>query len=380
VDGAIGPAFGPVAVPPLPLSHNADHGSVGGCVGARGAHLASGQQAPERSPGPWSMGESGDGCVSAASPQAKQGSANTRGQANGTLVSQLDEFFRRGTPRATGRCPRAPLAVRLEQYLAAWARARGISSGSSPRLVSEHAVRRTAASPSPQRAEGANRTSGMREVVLLWRGISIEVLLEGTDVSEAGFVNTAQTECSWAEARLAIASAVARAESGPLDAFLDALLEVWSEDVPMRGGRGGVRKAPSAPVTARWAKSSSIADMADVASSTPLADAGAEVMHGGPPDAAPASPPASDLASSSGSGLAAPRSDGDISTFANWLAERPPLWRFDHATRGLGWDFPLAKAEKRELLLLQLFAEEGERQAQLAALRAQLPLALDNTK
>lgn len=44
--------------------------------------------------------------------------------------------------------------------------------------------------------------------------------------------------------------------------------------------------------------------------------------------------------------------------FAEWLINRPPLIRMGVGTEGLSWDHPVSKAEKRDLLVLQLFAEQ----------------------
>ncbi|CAE8718870.1 unnamed protein product, partial [Polarella glacialis] len=57
----------------------------------------------------------------------------------------------------------------------------------------------------------------------------------------------------------------------------------------------------------------------------------------------------------------------------------PPLFRFEGKAGGLAWEFPLSRIEKKELLLLQLLAEEAERKAlggirgaQIAELQAAL--------
>lgn len=49
------------------------------------------------------------------------------------------------------------------------------------------------------------------------------------------------------------------------------------------------------------------------------------------------------------------------SSFGSWLAERTPMHRFESMSAGLAWDFPLAKTEKRELLML--YMAEGENEA-----------------
>lgn len=51
--------------------------------------------------------------------------------------------------------------------------------------------------------------------------------------------------------------------------------------------------------------------------------------------------------------------DDHIHSFAEWMKQRPPMWRWEAAGQGFGWDFPPTKAEKRELLLLGFLAEEA---------------------
>lgn len=54
--------------------------------------------------------------------------------------------------------------------------------------------------------------------------------------------------------------------------------------------------------------------------------------------------------------------------FKDWMSCREPLLRFENSGSGLAWDFPLAKTEKRELLLLHVAA--GERGAAIKAAKA----------
>lgn len=70
---------------------------------------------------------------------------------------------------------------------------------------------------------------------------------------------------------------------------------------------------------------------------------------------------------------AAPPSAGD--SFRMWLRSRPPLLRFQAASRGLAWDFPPSRAEKHELLLLQLFSQEAERHQEMETVRRRSSLA-----
>jgi len=55
-------------------------------------------------------------------------------------------------------------------------------------------------------------------------------------------------------------------------------------------------------------------------------------------------------------------------SFGDWLKSRRPTWRFENGGAGLAWDYPTTKAEKREMLLLNIIAEEGERRAEMADL------------
>lgn len=47
-------------------------------------------------------------------------------------------------------------------------------------------------------------------------------------------------------------------------------------------------------------------------------------------------------------------------SFGAWLCEHRPLLRFEHMSVGLAWDFPLAKSEKREMLVLHMAVAEDE--------------------
>eukprot|EP00930_Biecheleria_cincta_P084953 TRINITY_DN74376_c0_g1_i1.p1 TRINITY_DN74376_c0_g1~~TRINITY_DN74376_c0_g1_i1.p1 ORF type:complete len:198 (+),score=31.81 TRINITY_DN74376_c0_g1_i1:58-651(+) len=45
-------------------------------------------------------------------------------------------------------------------------------------------------------------------------------------------------------------------------------------------------------------------------------------------------------------------------SFVEWLRWRRPFLRFEGMSKGLGWEYPLAKCEKRELLLLVMLGEQ----------------------
>jgi len=55
-----------------------------------------------------------------------------------------------------------------------------------------------------------------------------------------------------------------------------------------------------------------------------------------------------------------PQLSARASSFADWLLWRRPFLRFEGHSKGLAWDFPLAKTEKRELLLLVMFGAEQD--------------------
>lgn len=358
------------AVPPLPL----DRG-----VGSRV------QRYQEHAP---TSPQSAAGLGVGGSPQAKQAAAPG-------LVAQLDEFFHRGTPRArTPRahgspsgCPRVPVATRLEQRLANWSRARGLPPGTAPRLVSAEPV-------APARSDSGDRSAGStaREASILWRGVGVDILLEGgltastpnNDSGDSPRVASAHTDCGWADARLGVAIAAERAAGMPLETFLDALWQAWQQatnrpEAPIESAGIAMAKGCTGGERHRRATVGTGTD-----AFTPMAGKGSGRQ--GAAGRTGSISPASDSMSSFGSsstrsctevGLRPPEGhEAQDDGFREWLSQRPPLWRFDAGSRGLAWDFPPSKAEKRELLLLQLFAEEGERQNQLASLRAALPVAL----
>jgi len=317
------------------------------------------------------------------------GSSQVTGAAG--FVAQIDEFFRRGTPRAaapqpvpaTG-CPRgASASTRLEHRLANWVRTRGLPPSAAPRLVATESL-------APARSECGDRPLGAAacEASILWRGVGVDILLEGglavsTSGAEPGDsprVASAHTDCGWANARLGVAIATERAAGLPLEAFLDALWQAWQQ----------AAASPEAPIdSAGIAMAKGCTTVGAGTDSCALLAGGGGCQQGSGARARSASP---GLDSTSSFGSSSTRSCTEVGpgnprgaeprddSFADWLWERPPLWRFDHASRGLAWDFPASKAEKREYLLLQLFAEEGERQAQLATLREALPLAHSGSK
>lgn len=162
------------------------------------------------------------------------------------------------------------------------------------------------------------------------------------------------TKCRSARAARCVAMAARVASGRPIEDMLGALLGALRDD-------DCGEEAPSTSTAGLEGTASSL----QTPTSTP-----------------PASPELRDDASrhfgDERAALTSRRSTMDSSTggsFAAWLDTRPPLLRFDKAAGGLAWDFPLAKAEKHELLLLQLFAQETERHAEMEVIRRRASVA-----
>jgi len=275
---------------------------------------------------------------------------STRGLSKVPLVAQLDEFFRRGSsaiPRigvasaATVGAQPPCRSASFQQRLTAWSREVGLPPELAPILLAEGRAHQGLA-PAPDVEQSVEVTVAW-QVRILWRGVAVEILLEsGVDAfaypaaaGEAAAAEAAlnavlagaRTDCRWQEARLSVAAAAERALGRPLEAFLDAMHDMWCELSP-----------------------------------------GGEILTPRPGACTVASPSETLLSRSTSQG----DRDEDESlgpSFGEFLAERPPLWRFDNFSRGLAWDFPPSKAEKRELLLLQLLAEARECDTELETVR-----------
>ena len=86
------------------------------------------------------------------------------------------------------------------------------------------------------------------QVRILWRGVAVEILLEGgvdpcaypaaageaatAEAALSAVLAGARTDCRWQEARLSVAAAAERALGRPLEAFLDAMHDMWCELSP----------------------------------------------------------------------------------------------------------------------------------------------------
>jgi len=263
---------------------------------------------------------------SAAEVNTSRGPQVTARGSHTTLAAQLDEFLHRGTPRVTAR--RGMPVASLEERFSIWAESSRLVPG-DVWLASCRQI------PVVQPVTEGNDAI-VHEVCIIFYGV--ELLLKIVAQSKGGLlgasetVTSAYTRCRWSFLNRCLAAASLAAEGGPIEDFLNALLLQWSRN---EGQRNDVYSLASTET--------------------------ATAAHSGYVDALQTDASEQDSSYFDRS----PGSDAlseSVASFNDWLGARPPLWRFDHAGKGLAWDFPPSKAEKRELLLLQLFAEEGERQ------------------
>jgi len=230
--------------------------------------------------------------------------------------AQMDEFLRRGfsvasPARSESAVAEAPLQKRLDDWAAEVGFAR-------PRVTCEPREVPRASEESPQ----------LMEVKLLLHGVEVCVQMSAS-ANRIAIVDGATTVCRWAFIARGVSEAAMQAKGEALEVFLDHLLEAWELST---------RKAsPGAPQDLSESEEEDNEDVEE----EEYADEEEE--------------------------------NTAVRSFEDWLFERPPLFRFDQAAKGLAWDFPPSRSEKKELLLLQLFAEEGERHEEIAALKAKIP-------
>lgn len=248
------------------------------------------------------------------------------------LVGQFNEFLARGTPRPNGAGSGVPSGW-LKDRIAAWGKTRGIDSTVAPRLQALRAM-----------AWAASDSSNMAmEASVVWLGVEVLVAMsvcmriEGH--ADASTVTRAHTRCGWPLAQKCIGVASQQAAGSSMEAFLEALVrtEVWSEAL------GEDTNEESAPAQA---------------------EEEADGQEGGDAEAS-----ASDHVSVRSFDDVEEEEDEDddssscseaqsTNEFAEWLCDRPPLWRFAHQAQGMAWDWPQSQQEKHELLMLGMFAEE----------------------
>lgn len=170
------------------------------------------------------------------------------------------------------------------------------------------------------------------EAAFVFDGVEVLARLAVLEQEARALVLGAESRCRWPLVQRAVASAASLTTGRPLEELLEALAKGFGLEQPP-SPRGG---------EASPARRSSTEEDGSSLPGTPRSRADIDGGLG---------------VSTSAPGLAA--------SFADWCRSRPPLLRFQHASTGMGWDFPLSKAEKHELLLLQVFSQEADRHSEI---------------
>eukprot|EP00933_Yihiella_yeosuensis_P062811 TRINITY_DN65809_c0_g1_i1.p1 TRINITY_DN65809_c0_g1~~TRINITY_DN65809_c0_g1_i1.p1 ORF type:complete len:470 (+),score=116.13 TRINITY_DN65809_c0_g1_i1:88-1497(+) len=317
-----------------------------------GAGIESSDGKPPRAPGPLAPEYNTFGGIDSAINEVTASLSNWNMSGAG-FVNQFDEFFRRGSgpPQASPRgsaqnrsaqdqqqTPGVTIAS-LQNRLELWSNFRLPADSARPRLLCFSCEARTEV-----------------QVVMSWHGVEILMKLNPSGVvqsfseeSQHGFGDfvTAWTECHWSSARSSIVSASTEAAGKPLETFLDLLSEAWDAEVS---------KAQE--------QSSNTAATDDGLEDSQI-QAGTPSHHG--------ESRGEEREEEFENEEEYSEEEYGMGSFEEFLSARPPLFRFEACGRGLAWDFPPSKQEKKELLLLQLFAQEGQQQAQIQALQASIP-------
>lgn len=183
------------------------------------------------------------------------------------------------------------------------------------------------------------------EAAVIFQGVEVLVELALCSGAAAGRAATlrstvlgARTRCTWEVPQRLAAAAARSAHGSSIEAFMGAYL------VALRRGEAGditksaLEGASGASTTTRGGRPGSPRSLAENSSEdeSPRSPRPAEPDPRTPQRGAP----------------------NRRSVVGQWILEREPLWRCEHASVGLGWDYPLSKAEKKELLLLTFAAEE----------------------
>jgi len=192
---------------------------------------------------------------------AAEAARSGRGARTG-FFGDLDEFFKRGTPRQSpmpGLTPRGFSLRRLEQQLAAWIQARGLppltARALTVSILDDTGILCTA------RGSGGDSHSemGARGVILHEASImlsGVEVLITISVPNLPGFSSArvfepklveAQSHCGWPVAQQRLAAAVEVAKGRTLEDFLDALCRDGAPWGTNAASQGGMRSSASAP-------------------------------------------------------------------------------------------------------------------------------------
>lgn len=286
-----------------------------------------------------------------------------RGQSSSNLQARCDSKPRdraaSGGGGGGGRSQVHPAAVFLKQWHAAWATATGATSD-QVRLTGVQVVQNEAIlncgssfSQSPCLLDVSFVVQGVEVLVK----VSVTGLQEWASGSGSQAVVTAErasTKCRWEMAGRNVALASRVAAGRPLEDLLSALLASWNGDDDETSSESSSASGCNSPQHST------------------------DVPEGFEGQYSPRDSEASFVSTEVSSrpmlrGEPKRESRGSVETkgssFTSFLASRPPLLRFQHASRGLAWDHPPTKAEKHELLLLQLFSQEAQRQQELESIK-----------
>jgi len=294
---------------------------------------------------------------------------------------EFRDFLHRGTPqtptrsRGSSRSGGPPSAVlSLRQLFAAWTAA-GEVQPDQVRLVGAQLLQQQlqqqqqGKEPSADDVpDSSSPSSSLLEAAFVFDGVEVFVKVSvaagaaapaagtgGDAASGAGGSSVsiialgAETRCRWPLAERRVAMVAEAVVGQPLEELLDCLLDAFRDGLDDDQVGDSFEEGATSPTRSRISCEGS-GDFEDEGASR-----------------SGASTPASVRPTDFDMGLAR--------SFARWLDDRPPLLRFQNAARGMAWDYPPSKTEKHELLLLQLFAQEEQRHAEMQAVRGRSSIA-----
>jgi len=301
---------------------------------------------------PRALGGAAAGAAAAAAAAGGEEAGEKGMERNGGSLQSLATPSRRrssgGTASNAALLRDSDAVTALKHRFAAWSSSD--ADAEQVRMTSMQ-ILRTAPADSP--------TGGMAptqvEVSCIIEGVEVtfEVLCSPRDDSELLrnfaevdiLMSCARTQCRWPSAASFVQGSIEATRGRQLEDFLTCLLNKFLADslakTPAESRRGSLEGTAGSQQATRhcssideksWAVESYSPNSLDSRSSDSAADSEDETT--------------------------VEQSLGDA--WAKWCMERPPLLRFQHASKDLAWEFPLSKAEKQELLLLQVCAQEEQ--------------------
>jgi len=278
------------------------------------------------------------------------------------------------TPR-TGRKTAIPvLQQEWEQRLTAWCCGANIVP-SDARLVGIKPVNAGAGAPSMALLVSQGE---LVEASLIVYGV--EVICQLSMNGNGGSILGATTPCGWLLAQLRVTAAGEESIGQPIEALLTALRKRWQEVEETKLPELEEIKLPELLEDRqkkhhRRSNSTGSSTVSSADSKNPCT--GDTRGRGAHKRSRRSSSEGSAFHSRSSSRTS---SESDVSfeepagptSFGEWLEMKEALYRFDQCAQGLGWDHPLSKDEKRELLLLNICSGEREARKEIQQLKGQL--------